>query len=159
MIKKTESVKLIKMLVEEKRNMLQPDDPMVEQLNQLMNKVDNLLKQEVCKNIAHMMSHNPDQKKIYLKEDWSTNFQDIKMLLTAYHPETRGFVTTDEKLLIHQALHFKRRDILDLQNLRDFVVLFLSKGAEKEEVRENMDKMSAITTVIDQKIWELGGEV
>lgn len=68
-------------------------------------------------------------------------------------------MTDGERVLIRQALHLDRRDILDLRNLRDFVIVFFDKDREKAEFWENMDKMSAITAMIDQKIWELGGEI
>lgn len=68
-------------------------------------------------------------------------------------------MTDSERVLIRQALHLDRRDILDLRNLRDFVIVFFDKDREKVEFWENMDKMSAITAMIDQKIWELGGEI
>lgn len=113
----------------------------------------------VVKRIVHMLSRNPDQHILYIKEKWVANFQDVKSLLAMYRPEMRGFVTADEKILIRQALHLNRRDILDLRNLRDFIVLFFDKDGKMEEIGENMDKMSAITTIIDRKIWELGGEL
>lgn len=111
------------------------------------------------KKIVYLMSCNPNQKEVYIKEEWTTNYQDVEMLLAMYHPEKRGIITAGEKLLIQQALHLERRDILDLRNLRDNVVLLLENKFKKDVVWENMDKMSAVTTVIDQKIWELGGKV
>lgn len=111
------------------------------------------------KKIIHLMSRNLEQNTLYLKECWSTNFQDIKSLLAMYRPAMRGFMTDGERVLIRQALHLDRRDILDLRNLRDFVIVFFDKDREKAEFWENMDKMSAITAMIDQKIWELGGEI
>lgn len=83
----------------------------------------------------------------------------MKTLLNIYYPETKGVLTDDETRLIHQLLHLGRRDILDLRNLRDFIVLFLSLDTGREKIRENMDKMSAITTIIDKRILDLGGEV
>lgn len=44
---------------------------------------------------------------------------------------------------------------MQLRNLRDFVVLHLGRSKN----REDWDRMSAITTVIDIEISELGGEV
>ena len=46
-------------------------------------------------------------------------------------------------------------DILQLRNLRDFTVLHLGRS----EKREDWDRMSAITHVIDSRIFDLGGEV
>lgn len=118
------------------------------------------------KNAVHLLSLNPNQNEIYLLEEQTTNFQDVKKLLEVYHPEVRGFVSAKEEALIIRTLHLDQRDILDLRNLRDFVVLFLSKGdipdghgcSTQEQEMENMDKMSAITCIIDHKIWSLGGK-
>lgn len=54
-----------------------------------------------------------------------------------------------------------RRDgeIIDLRNLRDFVVLFFSRKNEDKLDMADIDRMSAITAVIDKKIIEKGGEV
>lgn len=111
------------------------------------------------KKILHLMSREPELNVVYVKEEWTTNFQDIKSLLSMYTPKIRGIMSECEKFLISQMLHLDRRDILDLRNLRDFVVMFLGRAEDQEDVWDNMDKMSAITAVIDQKIWELGGEV
>lgn len=111
------------------------------------------------KKILHLMSRDPDLNVVYVKEEWTTNFQDIKSLLSMYTPKIRGVMSEFERFLISQTLHLDRRDILDLRNLRDFVVMFLERSKEQEDIWDNMDKMSAITAVIDQKIWELGGEV
>lgn len=84
-----------------------------------------------------------------------TNYAMLKELLEIYHPEERGFVTPDERLLIEKTLHMYEMDILALRNLRDFVVLFLSR----REDRESWDQMSAITHVIDMEISYNGGIV
>lgn len=111
------------------------------------------------KNAIHLLSLNPDQKEIYLREEQTTNYQDMKKLMEVYHPEVRGFISNKEETLIAHTLHLDQRDILNLRNLRDFVVLFLSNCNKEELEIENMDKMSAITCVIDQKIWNLDGEI
>ena len=84
-----------------------------------------------------------------------TNFVMLKELLETYHPEEKGFVSFDERLLIEKTLHLHDMDILALRNLRDFVVLFLSRN----EDRESWDQMSAITHVIDMEISYKGGIV
>ena len=84
-----------------------------------------------------------------------TNFQMLKDLLEVYHPQHRGVVTASEKDNIESILHLNEMDVLQLRNLRDFTVLFLSS---KEDM-ESWDKMSAITYVIDNKIFSNGGEV
>ena len=93
----------------------------------------------------------------------NTNFQMLRELLEQYHPQERGFILDDEMELIENILHLKEMDILALRNLRDFTVLFLSREAKENEttenIIENLDKMSAITYVIDMKITQKGGEV
>ena len=84
-----------------------------------------------------------------------TNFQMLKDLLEVYHPQQRGVVTASEKDNIESILHLNEMNVLQLRNLRDFTVLFLSS---KEDM-ESWDKMSAITSVIDNKIFSNGGEV
>lgn len=93
----------------------------------------------------------------------NTNFQMLRELLEQYHPQERGFILDDEMELIENILHLKEMNILALRNLRDFTVLFLSREAKENEttenIIENLDKMSAITYVIDTEILEKGGEV
>ena len=84
-----------------------------------------------------------------------TNFQMLRELLEKYHPETRGIVSLYEMDMIEETLHLNEMDIIALRNLRDFTVLHLGRS----EKMEDWDRMSAITTVIDVKISELGGDV
>ena len=93
----------------------------------------------------------------------NTNFQMLRELLEQYHPQERGVISAEEKKLIKNTLHLAEMNILALRNLRDFTVLFLSREAKENEttenIIENLDKMSAITFVIDMKITQKGGEV
>ena len=84
-----------------------------------------------------------------------TNFHMLKDLLEKYHPEQRGLVTLREINLIKDTLHLGKMDELQLRNLRDFTVVYISKS----EKMEDWDKMSAITHIIDMRIGQLGGEV
>jgi hypothetical protein len=85
----------------------------------------------------------------------NTNFQMLKELLEKYHPETRGIVSLYEMDMIEKTLHLDEMNVLQLRNLRDFTVLHLGRS----EKMEDWDRMSAITTVIDMKISDLGGDV
>lgn len=85
----------------------------------------------------------------------NTNFKMIKELLEKYHPETRCIMSLYEMDMIEETLHLNEMGIMQLRNLRDFVVLHLGRSDEMED----WDRMSAITTVIDIKISELRGEV
>lgn len=84
-----------------------------------------------------------------------TNFKMLRDLLEVYHPQTRGIVTAVEIQTITKMLHLNDMDVLQLRNMRDFTVLYLSKS----ETMEDWDRMSAITSVIDTIIWNKGGEV
>lgn len=85
----------------------------------------------------------------------NTNFQMLKELEESYSPKRRGVLDTWEMKQISEALCLDGMDILQLRNLRDFTVMYFAAA----EDWESLDKMSAITTVIDMKIWKLGGEV
>ena len=84
-----------------------------------------------------------------------TNFLMLKELLEQYHPEERSIINLKENALIRETLHLEEMDILQLRNLRDFTVLYMSKS----EDMENWDRMSAITYCIDWQICEIGGEI
>ena len=89
-----------------------------------------------------------------------TNFHMLQELDKAYTPETFGVLNSDETMLINQKLHIEEMDKLQLQNLRDFVVLFYSSRERKNGLLDvNWDKMSAITTVIDVRMFTIGTEV
>ena len=85
----------------------------------------------------------------------NTNFQMLKELLEVYHPQERGIASEQEVELIISKLHIKEMNILQLNNLRDFVVLFLSH----KDTMEAWDQMSAITTIIDYRILNIGANV
>jgi hypothetical protein len=84
-----------------------------------------------------------------------TNFQMLRELLEKYHPKERMIFSEGEPELIKETLRIDQMDILALRNLRDFTVLYLDRDAD----REDWDRMSAITHVIDSRISYLGGEV
>lgn len=85
----------------------------------------------------------------------NTNFQMLKELLEKYHPEQRGIMNYEEKLLIQEVLHIGEMDVLQLRNLRDFAVLYLGKS----EKMKDWDIMSAITYCIDSALIEFGEEI
>lgn len=87
----------------------------------------------------------------------NTNYQMLKELNKVYTPKEWGVCTAEEVELIRNTLHIREMDILQLRNLRDFTVVYF--GHQEPAVREDLDKMSAITYIIDLQIIELGGEV
>lgn len=95
-----------------------------------------------------------------------SNYALLTELLEEYHPQTYGIATAGEVLLIQETLLIKNRDLISLQNLRDFTVIFLAekertaeKSNDRNKMYELMDISSAITSVIDQEKFRLGGEV
>lgn len=84
-----------------------------------------------------------------------TNYLMLLELNAKYTPERRGIVNMEEIHLINEVLHLDEMDELQLRNLRDFTVIFYSQ--KKDDV--SWDKMSAITAVIDNKLFNLGKEV
>ena len=82
----------------------------------------------------------------------NTNLKNLKELLEHYKPKTFGFVTVEERISITSILQLEEMGVRDLRNLRDFVVLFFARENGDRQERMNMDRMSAITAVIDEEI-------
>lgn len=89
-----------------------------------------------------------------------TNYLMLRDLMEVYKPKRRGFYTNEEVQLIANTLHLdEMKDEIQLRNLRDFVVLFFSLESQDKPNFENMDKMSAITCIIDNMLANMGCEV
>ena len=92
-----------------------------------------------------------------------TNFHMIRTF--EFHPEHYGFCNGDEVKQIEEHFKLKERSNVELQNLRDFVVLFYSDKLHKlreendDEYMRACDTISAITGVIDEHKWNRGMEV
>jgi len=94
-----------------------------------------------------------------------TNFQMI-MDIREYRPETRGFTSNSEIKMLMNHFGLDKMSLLELQNLRDMVVLMFrewmqddrSKG-EIDEMMSKSDAMQSITGVIDHFKMRAGGEV
>lgn len=81
----------------------------------------------------------------------------IKELDAEYTPEYRGLVNMKEIYFINECLHLDSMTEYEMMNLRDMVTLwFMVKLDNHEEdleyVLKIMDKVSAITSVIDNKL-------
>ena len=85
----------------------------------------------------------------------NTNYLMLTELLKQYIPQQRGMTTYDELQSIGNILCLNEMDILQLRNLRDFVVIYLGRSDNLVD----QDRVSAITHVIDTCIIKLGGEV
>ncbi len=95
-----------------------------------------------------------------------TNFQMMRELMDTYGKmeHRQGFCTPEEVTIIVDTLKLKERlDIINLRNLRDFVVLLMKDVIpnRNDVVRHDKlwDEMSTITHVIDCEIVNRGGEV
>ena len=83
-----------------------------------------------------------------------------------YRPETRGFTSINEIKMLMNHFGLDKMSLLELQNLRDMVVLMFrewmqddrSKG-EIDEMMKKSDAMQSIAAVIDNFKMRAGGEV
>ena len=92
-----------------------------------------------------------------------TNFQMVRDLFKKYQPAQRGIISGSEVAMIKEELCVAEMDILQLRNLRDFVVMYSSNSIKNdssiEEEMAMMDRCSGICSVIDEEIFGKGGEV
>lgn len=94
-----------------------------------------------------------------------TNFQMI-MDIRDYCPEHEGITSMREIKMLNKHFDLDKMSQLDLQNLRDMVVLVYSNWMQNERSKGEMDKffklsdaMQSITCVIDHFKMNVGGEV
>lgn len=72
--------------------------------------------------------------------------------LQEWKPKRHGIINGEEVKKIKDDLNIVEMDDLALQNLRDFVVLYYSQNHDDGmSCFDQMDKMSAIVSVIDQE--------
>ena len=88
---------------------------------------------------------------------------NYQMLLTFkdFKPQNRGFVSGEEVETIEKHFCIKERTDVELQNLRDFVVMYYTMKMERKNADyfNQMDIMSAITFIIDSEKVNRGLEV
>ena len=82
-----------------------------------------------------------------------SNFQMLRTF--KYEPEGFGFCTPEEVRQIKDHFKIKERSDIELQNLRDFVVMYYAQLEDKMTTRDGIlalsDTMSAIVGVIDNE--------
>ena len=83
-----------------------------------------------------------------------TDFVLLKRLAEVYRPATRGFVSGPEAELIRNYLEIDCRTVLQLRNLRNIVVMMLGPL-----FKDDFDKVSAITHIVDMELFDRGEEV
>lgn len=79
-----------------------------------------------------------------------SNYQML-LLIKEWKPREFGFLCDDEIMHIRNVFKIYDRTDVELQNLRDFVVMYyaLQFYEDKKSVMSNNDKMSGICYVID----------
>lgn len=86
-----------------------------------------------------------------------TNYQMIKAF-SDWTPNKTGWVNEDEIKIINEHFKLKERTDTELQNLRDFIVLYYSTH-KTNRLFIQMDILSALTGVIDIEKINRGMEV
>lgn len=101
-----------------------------------------------------------------------TDFHAIQELREKYTPKVRGIVSGEEAKTICEVLEIDKRNNIELQNIRDMVVMIYGqmwfdtrdqyledkkKGVQAvDKSAEYLDAMSAIACVIDQEKFKRG---
>ena len=95
-----------------------------------------------------------------------TNYQMLSTLDAVFTPMQRGVISATEFDIVKRTLYISRMDELALRNLRDFAVMYYTTKVEKlqeskqyDDAFAMLDRMSAVTSVVDSQIVKLGGEV
>lgn len=78
-----------------------------------------------------------------------TNFQMV-VDFKDYMPARRGFTSNEEIAKIENHFSLAKMNKLELQNLRDFVVLFYSQ----DDMLDKFQAMMSITAVIDTYLYK-----
>lgn len=84
-----------------------------------------------------------------------TNHILLKSMLEVFKPEHRGILSADEADYVRDSLLIRERTVIDLRNLRDFIVAVMGDS----DSIEDWDRMSAITHCIDMELFNRGVEV
>ncbi len=91
-----------------------------------------------------------------------TDFHSV-IELQAYTPKKSGIVSEDEVKMIRDTLELSERNMIELQNIRDMVVMLYTWWNDGERKAggnvDYRDAMSAITSVIDAEKVRRGMEV
>lgn len=90
-----------------------------------------------------------------------SNYQML-LAFKDFKPENRGFINVKEAKQITEHFHIEERSDVELQNLRDFVVMYYTMKLDRKDTDNyltQMDIMSAVTYVIDEAKVSRGLEV
>lgn len=90
-----------------------------------------------------------------------SNYQML-LAFKDFKPKKFGFINVKEAKQIVKHFHIEERSDVELQNLRDFIVMYYTMKIDKKDMDNyltQMDIMSAITYVIDEAKISRGLEV
>lgn len=89
-----------------------------------------------------------------------STFQMLKDFAEEFTPRHQGVLMQDEVHQIEKCLQIRNRNLMSLQNLRDFTVMYFDILAENSDDKLRLlDIMSGIVGVIDTAKLQLGGSV
>ncbi len=107
-----------------------------------------------------------------MTHDNKTDFHAIQELREKYTPKMRGIVSGEEAKTIYEVLEIDKRNNIELQNIRDMVVMIYGQWFDKsrdqyledkkkgvqavDKSAEYLDAMSAIICVIDYEKFKRG---
>ena len=108
-----------------------------------------------------IFDESPDTPPVYDNCPFKqSNYLMLREFVPGFSPKNHGILLQNEIEEIETALHIKDRNLMSLQNLRDFVVMYFDILEEKsDDRRKTMDIMSGIVSVIDGAKISLGGDV
>ena len=90
-----------------------------------------------------------------------TNMQMLQTI-DNWYPKNKYSVTGDEIRYIKDMLELDEMTIRDLRNMRDTIVLWfevIKDDCDIDGYMKEVEKMSALTSIIDDKLFRLGAEV
>lgn len=93
-----------------------------------------------------------EKRQVKIKADESASETNFKLLqgIKDWYPEETGFLSADEMNFLTDKLQLKQMNRLELQNLRDTVVMMYQINQKENygNLKES-DRMSALTGIID----------
>ena len=90
---------------------------------------------------------------------------NVEMLRTIkdWYPKERYVVSKEECWYIRNMLELDEMTIRDLRNMRDTIVLnfeiIIGDSIAPKDYTRELDRMSALTSIIDEKLFKLGAEI
>lgn len=96
----------------------------------------------------------------------NNDFTDVSKTIEQFHPEKPHIITEKEAEFVSELLELKTRNALELQNIRNAVVMLYGKMVDStsakgdaQKAMELMDAMSAVCSVVDNMMFRRTGSV